>query len=74
MSIDGDNLFPVAIPTVMFSISFNGFLKKHMILLTTQAGLMSKRHAFFKEKVISSWKQILLEVSAFNFTSNSSLQ
>ena len=45
-----------------------------MILLTTQAGLMSKRHAFFKETVISFSKHILLEVSAFNFMSNSSLQ
>jgi hypothetical protein len=74
MSIDGDNLFPVAIPTIIFSISFNGLLKKHIILLTIQAGLMSKRHAFIKEKVISFSEHILLEVSTFNFTSNSSLQ
>ena len=74
MFIDGDNLFPVAIPTFMFSISFKGLLKKHIILLTIQAGLISKRHAFLKEKVISFSEHILLEVSTISFKSNSSLQ
>ena len=74
MSIDGDYLFPVAILTIVFSISFNGLLKKHIILLTIQAGLMSKRHAFVKEKVLSFSENILRRIQVFNRVSHISLR